>query len=349
MSDLRSKIVCAQPQAVAVNPLEWSKADKPENTWFCIAVTGEYVVRFDAKEKYYRLSIPWLSGWQREASPEEAFVTAQTMHDTRIRSAITTAPAQEPTVDDSSRSEGEYSNVYDAVQEQTLVFRNIQAREQEIKPNMYDSPIHFLRIDPPDQQARIDELEKENAQLSDENYELKTSPWPEWAAAVLKVVRKHSGYDGYGDATEGVDLPTELAEHLSAIEQDADKWMEKAKAAQTRIAELEAVISKINDIRNCIIGTQSLNWSEHVYPLVAALNKSGFMGMEYPEARKYFGTMLERTVTAEDRSAELEAALKRTTNILEEWTRYHSGEMTCDIEAAMYEARTIINKGKAGQ
>ncbi|MVB04203.1 hypothetical protein GN325_20780 [Agrobacterium vitis] len=77
-----------------------------------------------------------------------------------------------------------------------------------------------------------------------------------------------------------------------------------------RIAELEAVISKINDIRNCIIGTQSLNWSEHVYPLVAALNKAGFTGMEYPEARKYFGTMLERTVTAEDRSAELEAALE---------------------------------------
>ncbi|XUP59943.1 hypothetical protein FS819_023290 [Allorhizobium sp. Av2] len=76
------------------------------------------------------------------------------------RSAITTAPAQEPTVDDSSRSEGEYSNVYDAVQEPTLVFRNIQAREQEIKPNMYDSPIHFLRIDPPDQQARIDEQER---------------------------------------------------------------------------------------------------------------------------------------------------------------------------------------------
>ncbi|MUO70065.1 hypothetical protein [Agrobacterium vitis] len=79
-----------------------------------------------------------------------------------MRSALTTAPApaQEQTVDDSSRSEGEYSNVYDAVQEQTLVFRKIQARGQEIKPNMYDSSIHFLRIDPPDQQARTAEQER---------------------------------------------------------------------------------------------------------------------------------------------------------------------------------------------
>ncbi|MUO84851.1 hypothetical protein [Agrobacterium vitis] len=93
------------------------------------------------------------------------------------------------------------------------------------------------------QLARIAELEKENAQLSDENYELKTAPWPEWATAVVKVVRKHSGYDGYDDATEGVDFPAELEEHLSAIEQDDHKWMEKAKAAETRIAELEAEIN----------------------------------------------------------------------------------------------------------
>ncbi|MUO84031.1 hypothetical protein [Agrobacterium vitis] len=42
------------------------------------------------------------------------------------------------------------------------------------------------------------------------------------------------------------------------------------------------------------------------------------------------------------RIAGLEASLKRTTDILEEWSRYHSGEMTCDIAAAIHEARTTI-------
>ncbi|NTA27422.1 hypothetical protein [Allorhizobium ampelinum] len=92
--------LAAAPQpVVSVKPLEWSKADKPENTWICIAVTGEYVVRYDTKKQYYRLSIPWLSGWLREASLEDAFATAQTKHDARIRSALS-AQVQDARSDD---------------------------------------------------------------------------------------------------------------------------------------------------------------------------------------------------------------------------------------------------------
>ncbi|MGV1951673.1 hypothetical protein ACQZ44_12655 [Agrobacterium vitis] len=42
------------------------------------------------------------------------------------------------------------------------------------------------------------------------------------------------------------------------------------------------------------------------------------------------------------RIAALEAALTRTTDILEEWSRYHSEEMTCDIAAAIHEARATL-------
>jgi len=66
-------------------------------------------------------------------------------------------------------------------------------------------------------------------------------------------------------------------------------------------------LAKINDIRNSIIGTHSLNWSEHVYPLVAALEAAGFEGMEYPAAREYYGTLVERAVKAEDALAALQA------------------------------------------
>jgi hypothetical protein len=74
--------------------------------------------------------------------------------------------------------------------------------------------------------------------------------------------------------------------------------------------ELAEALAKINEIRNSIIGLQTINWSEHIYPLVAALNDAGFEGMPYDEARGKFGTMLERTVKAETARDELAGVLR---------------------------------------
>ncbi len=89
----------------------------------------------------------------------------------------------------------------------------------------------------------------------------------------------------------------------------ADKRLDHA-------VKFEAAIEKINDIRNSIIGFQTMNWSEHIYPLVAALEEAGINGQGYPEARENFGTMLQRTVSAEkrvyaaeERTKQLEIAL----------------------------------------
>ncbi len=70
-----------------------------------------------------------------------------------------------------------------------------------------------------------------------------------------------------------------------------------------------AALERINQIRNSIIGTQTLNWSEHVYPLVTALHDAGFEGMSYPEGREYYGTLVERAVKAEDEVERLQALL----------------------------------------
>lgn len=80
---------------------------------------------------------------------------------------------------------------------------------------------------------------------------------------------------------------------------DADEAQKRAWTA----------LKKINEIRNSIIGLQTINWSEHIYPLVAALNEAGIEGLGYPINRERFGTMLERTLAAEKRVAELEARL----------------------------------------
>lgn len=81
----------------------------------------------------------------------------------------------------------------------------------------------------------------------------------------------------------------------------------RAPAPSREAAPLDDALRKINEIRNSIIGLQTLNWSEHVYPLVAALDAAGYEGMGYPTAREYFGTLLERAVKAEEALAQQSA------------------------------------------
>lgn len=78
---------------------------------------------------------------------------------------------------------------------------------------------------------------------------------------------------------------------------------------KARVEVLEGALEAINAIRDSIVGLQSFNFSEHAYPLVAALNAAGFEGKPYPDARENVGTLLERTNTAEARVAALERGL----------------------------------------
>ena len=56
-----------------------------------------------------------------------------------------------------------------------------------------------------------------------------------------------------------------------------------------RVRVLEDALTKIDAIRNDIIGRQKIGWSSHVYPLVAALDEAGYPGMEYEAARAALG------------------------------------------------------------
>jgi len=63
---------------------------------------------------------------------------------------------------------------------------------------------------------------------------------------------------------------------------------------EQRIAELEAALTKINALRNDIVGRQAIGFSRHVYPLVTILNEAGFAGMSYEEARAALATEGEK-------------------------------------------------------
>ncbi len=72
-----------------------------------------------------------------------------------------------------------------------------------------------------------------------------------------------------------------------------------AKLVKIEGAKADAALAKINVIRNSIIAMQGFNFSEHAYPLVAALNEAGLVGEPYPVARENLGTLIERATKAE--------------------------------------------------
>lgn len=60
---------------------------------------------------------------------------------------------------------------------------------------------------------------------------------------------------------------------------------ESLAADMQELERARAALRKINELRNSIVGSQSVGWSRHIYPLVAALNEAGYQGLEYEQAR----------------------------------------------------------------
>lgn len=114
------------------------------------------------------------------------------------------------------------------------------------------------------------------------------------------------------------------------------------------LARLKAGLSKINEIRNSIVGLQTLNWSEHIYPLVAALNEAGCKGLPYPEARGMFGTMLERTNAAEAQVAQLRAALEELVDAYEDPTMDDPHKRVIDAKAALAATNQLPAESQTG-
>lgn len=87
---------------------------------------------------------------------------------------------------------------------------------------------------------------------------------------------------------------------------------------QTKARGMHAALTKINEIRNSIVGAQTFNFSEHAYPLVEALKEAGFEGLPYPEARANVGTLIERATKSEAEVVKLRTALEALVNCVRE-------------------------------
>lgn len=136
----------------------------------------------------------------------------------------------------------------------------------------------------------------------------------EWLADHIKKF-PNGRYVGYEvrrvTVLSGADVLMQVAAlELERLTKERDEWQRQflnlsnglATDLPRAEAERDAAVSalhKINDIRNSIIGVQSFNWSEHMYPLVDILEGAGIEGQPYPEARAYVGTLIEHVKALE--------------------------------------------------
>lgn len=97
----------------------------------------------------------------------------------------------------------------------------------------------------------------------------------------------------------------ELLVHLRC--DTGETWEDECMRARRERDKVKEALTRISAIRDDIIGRQSVNWSAHIYPLVAALGDAGFEGVGYDVAR-------EKSITAE---SDLAAAVA----LLEDWER----------------------------
>ena len=134
------------------------------------------------------------------------------------------------------------------------------------------------------------------------------------------AMQLRSGWSQIRDLAMAGNGPAEFFNFHEAIRLEDGKCVESVirylNNTVARAEKFESALQKINVIRNSIIAFQSCNFSEHVYPLVAALNEAGFTGMDYPEARANFGTLLERTNAAEARAEKAERELAEAEKLI---------------------------------
>ena len=76
------------------------------------------------------------------------------------------------------------------------------------------------------------------------------------------------------------------------LRERVDMPVERVRAYDELIA-LRKCTDRINEIRNSIVGFQTVNWSKHVYPLVAALDDAGIKGEGYEVSSEKATTILD--------------------------------------------------------
>jgi hypothetical protein len=92
--------------------------------------------------------------------------------------------------------------------------------------------------------------------------------WPEWAESILRFIRSQSGYDGYDDMAEGIDLPAEVKEHVSELNNFIDRLTNDLAAAKASAPEDAANTERLAFLqqhRVALIPEYEGPWDAEVY------------------------------------------------------------------------------------
>lgn len=125
------------------------------------------------------------------------------------------------------------------------------------------------------------------------------------------------------------ELAVEHANLVGLTTEQLAKW--RLGCPPGAVIELLNVLQKISDIRDGIIGAQAFNWSEHAYPLVAALSEVGFHGVGYDIARKNLGTLLAQLAAVTEARDE---ACKMIQKLVDAQERYSPAAVAASPEFA---------------
>lgn len=158
------------------------------------------------------------------------------------------------------------------------------------------------------------------------------------------VAKKATAAELREEFIEGVldELPTKYCNACAhAVVEAAEARAEKAEGER---GQYRAALDKINVIRNSIVGLQRIGWSEHIYPLVAALDAAGIDGIGYGRAKPEFEGLLDRACKAED-------AAKAATSELAEARRQlgEAVEVQEDLAGKLFDAVRERDALKAGK
>ena len=118
------------------------------------------------------------------------------------------------------------------------------------------------------------------------------TPWMGTMREVLEDYKSAADTEAkWGDEAraEVAGLRSTLADSRAYVERLKKRIDEMMTERDVRIKVLEDALTKIDAIRNDIIGRQKIGWSSHVYPLVAALDEAGYPGLDYDAARAALG------------------------------------------------------------
>ena len=129
------------------------------------------------------------------------------------------------------------------------------------------------------------------------------------------------------------DALADLLREIENMRKERGELRTKNAALEAELTALKTMGEKVNGIRNSIVGTQTINWSEHIYPLVAALEEAGIKGMPYPEAMRNIGTVLQQLAALRKDVREAVGELRKLGNY-EHPAKYNSCEEYADKIAA---------------